>query len=116
MSWLFAFTIAAWFAVFSTLITLLLLRRQRARFERLLVEFGHHQLTTSKRLTDVMLEQHQQIQRTSQKLGILQDTTIASLRRDTDSNTRHLAELLFEADDLADEPESRTAKPTRVLN
>lgn len=87
MSWIISLLVSVAIGGLAIATSLILLRRQRRRFERLLADFGGQQLITNKRLTEV-LQKHQK------KHGELEQHIQWSL--EANARTRKEIEILSE--------------------
>lgn len=126
MSWLLSLLVSGAFCLLTVTVTVMLLRRQRQRFERLLADFGGQQLITNKRLADILLQHQKRHEQLNERVGLLTDLTTAS-RREANYAIRQTENLLQSAgildesaiDSLLDDdetPQPQAHKPTKWVN
>lgn len=116
MEWIIALSVCVAVCGLTLAVAINLLRRQRRQLEKLLTEFGTQQLTTNKRITEILVEQNDKIHRTATGLEILKDITVHGLRRDVDNHTTQIREIIQDFLDGGDDQLDSPAKTTRTLN
>ena len=99
MSWIISLLVSIAIGGVTVAITLVLLRRQRRRFERLLADFGGQQLVTNKRLTEILLKHQKKHDELAQHIEWSLEAN-ARTRRDLETLNDRTNALLLEEDEF----------------